>query len=75
MKGEPVFEEIIVALFKMEMHYLSQNKVCYPLETSASKRFLSKLINLVQNKSIGDPNMPQLISFTASLARIIIIQQ
>ena len=75
MQGSAVFEEMIAGLFKLEMRYLSDSKVLYPLETSASKRFLSKLISVVQSMSTSDPNLPKLISFTASLARIVISQK
>ena len=72
MGGASIFEEAIALLIQKEVHYISQQKVSYPLETSASKRFLSKLVSMVQNTQTERAGLPKLASYTSSLFKIII---
>ena len=71
MEGAPLFEETIALLMQKEVRYISQQKVNYPLETSATKRFLSKLVSMIQNTQTERTGLPKLVSYTASLFKIV----
>ena len=53
MSGEPIFEEAIASIIRLEMIYINKT-ACYPFETSASKRFIARLVSIAQNTPASD---------------------
>ena len=71
MSGCPLFEETIASLVKLEVEAMVQKNDLQDLERSASFKFISKLITVIQNTPAAEETLPKMVSYTTSLVRIL----
>ena len=67
-KQYDLFEETIAELIRLEFDFLKESGISQM--GSASLRFITNLMSLIQNSSQSDPKLPSLVSYATSLIRL-----